>query len=375
MAKFGLIAGAQNLPDFVGDRLDFRGFMTANGNFSRLSRAPRLGSRLSAAAGGALAVSVLAGSALTCSAQDLHTVPGESVSKSFGFGFSVVEPPDGVYDARREDADQGSGNSFFRSWRSVSPSALAQREFDKGVKALEAGDASEAQRLFEFVISSTPDSKLASDARRHLGQLYRRQVTAAETDPRPAERGSTESLSWTGADAAGARPASLEVGSTDTPAVPRSVLLESRVSRIVDDAFLGEAGDRVFFSSGSSDLGGRALSVIRAQARFLNQRPQLAAVIEGHSDDGERSEDAAMQLSQARAFAVRDRLVTEGVRADRITAYGRGREDRVAVCSTPVCMAQNRRVITILLDGPNRLSQKPAAPARTPAPSGGPVTQ
>ena len=59
-----------------------------------------------------------------------------------------------------------------------------------------------------------------------------------------AERGSAESLSWTGADAAGARPTSLEVGSTDTPAVPRSVLLESRVSRVVDDAFLGEADDK-----------------------------------------------------------------------------------------------------------------------------------
>ena len=349
--------------------------MTANGNFSRLSRAPRLRSRLSAAAGGALAVCVLAGGAFTCSAQDLHAVPEGSGSKSFGFGFSVVEPPDGVYDARREDADEGSRRSFFRSWRGISPAATAQREFDRAVKALEAGDASEAQRLFELVISSTPDSKLASDARRHLGQLYRRQVTATGTDSLPAERGSAESLSWTGADAAGARPTSLEVGSTDTPAVPRSVLLESRVSRVVDDAFLGEAGDRVFFSSGSSDLGSRALSVIRAQARFLNQRPQLAAVIEGHADDGERSEDETMQLSQARAFAVRDRLVTEGVGADRITAYGRGRDDRVAVCPTPECMAQNRRVITILLNGPNRLSQRPAAPARTPPPSGGPVTQ
>ncbi|MGE3229011.1 MAG: hypothetical protein AB7J30_06195, partial [Hyphomicrobium sp.] len=47
--------------------------------------------------------------------------------------------------------------------------------------------------------------------------------------------------------------------------------------------------------------------------------------------------------------------IAEGVDEVRLVAYGRGREDRVSDCPEPECLAQNRRAVTILLNG--RLEQ------------------
>lgn len=308
------------------------------------------------------------------SAQEFGLAPDEKASRAFELstpssghrGFSIVEPPDGFShsDARRGNADEGSGRWFFRSWRSVSPADAAQSRFDEAKKALDAGNTAEAQRLFESLIGEVPNSRLAAEARQHLGRIYREQAAGGESNASVAAKSNLETLPWDGAQEAEATPTAF----AEPPQVPRSVLLEARVSRGIDEAFLGDAGDRVFFSSGSAELGARAQSVIRAQARFLLQRPQLSAVVEGHADDGSLSEDELVRLSSARAHAVRDQLVAEGVEDDRLAVFGRGAEERVADCPAPECMAQNRRAITILLDGARRLGHRPARQARQGAP-------
>lgn len=291
---------------------------------------------------------------------------GLSASGSKHRGFSVVEPPDGLSDARRDNADEGSGRWFFRSWRSVSPQDTAQSRFDAAMKMLDAGDKAEAQRRFEQLIADAPNSKPAAEARLHLGRLYRAQATAGSQDSAPAAKAQARVLPWSGDQEAEARPAAFVEPS---PPIPRSVLLRARVSRVIDEAFLADAGDRVFFSSGSAELGIRAQGVIRAQARFLKQRPALAAMVEGHADDGPLSEDEILELSNARAEAVRDQLMAEGVSEDRLAVFGRGAEERVANCPAPECMAQNRRAITILLDGPRSLSHRPARQAKQASPT------
>ncbi len=307
------------------------------------------------------------------SAQELGIVPDDKASSAFGIGapgsghrgFSIVEPPDGLSDTRRGNADEGSGRWFFRSWRSVSPADAAQSRFDEAKKALDGGDTAEAQRLFEALIGDAPNSKPASEARQHLGRIYREQAASSKSDVNATAKSEAETLPWGAAQEA-------EVSSTSF-SEPLSVLLEARVSRVVDEAFLADAGDRVFFSSGSAELGIRAQGVIRAQARFLMQRPQLSAVVEGHADDGSLSEDDLVRLSSARAQAVRDQLVAEGVAEDRLAVFGRGVEARVAACPAPECMAQNRRAITILLDGPRRLGHRPARQARKGASDSGDI--
>jgi outer membrane protein OmpA-like peptidoglycan-associated protein len=114
-----------------------------------------------------------------------------------------------------------------------------------------------------------------------------------------------------------------------------------------------EIGDRVFFGPGSAELGARAHQVLAGQAEWLKGRPELIATIEGHADDPGPAEDN-LRLAAARAQAVRQRLIGEGVSPARITVQAAGNTDRVAVCGEPACAAQNRRAVTVV--------QAPSAP-------------
>jgi outer membrane protein OmpA-like peptidoglycan-associated protein len=262
-------------------------------------------------------------------------------------GFSIVEPPAGVPERKREGTDDGSGRWFFQGWDSPSArEASAEDLYKDAMTALEQGRRDDAQRLFERLVAESPNSPHVAAARQHLGRIYRSIEVGAQTAP-PARAGSTggETLPWAGA----ADPDAEAVAPGISQAVPRAVLHQARVSPVIDSEFLADAGDRVFFSAGSADLGARARGVILSQARFLLRYPELYAAVEGYADDGAASDAETLRLSEQRAAVVRERLIAEGVDAERLVAYGRGREDRVSDCPAPECLAQNRRAVTILL--------------------------
>ncbi len=133
-----------------------------------------------------------------------------------------------------------------------------------------------------------------------------------------------------------------------TPAQRRNFLTgESSVPQTPEDILRREVGDRVFFGSGSAEIGTRARTVIATQAEWLRQNPLLRVTIEGHADDGGTAEQNT-RFALERAEALRERLIEEGVDARRIAVVSRGREDRLAVCNEPSCMAQNRRAIVVV---------------------------
>lgn len=123
------------------------------------------------------------------------------------------------------------------------------------------------------------------------------------------------------------------------------------VQRVSDSelrlAFATEAGDRVFFAENSAVIGGRARALIEHQARWLAKRPDLKVTIVGRSDDGLPAE-AARDIGEKRAAAVRDRLVANGVMPNRIAIETRGARDPVATCTSPLCQAQNRHAETVI---------------------------
>ena len=106
---------------------------------------------------------------------------------------------------------------------------------------------------------------------------------------------------------------------------------------------LSLAGDELQFPSGAATLPNRDLPTLDQVAALLKQRPDLHARVEGHTDSS-GSAQINQELSQKRAEAVMQALVSRGVDADRITAKGYGADHPIASNATEAGRSENRRV-------------------------------
>ena len=179
-----------------------------------------------------------------------------------------------------------------------------------GLDALFEHQRDLAADLFEQLIAAFPGTPEATRAERELNSL-------SEDNQRAPANG------------------------VDAPFVQRASDAELRMT------FATEAGDRVFFAENSAVIGGRARALIEHQARWLVKRPDLKVTIVGRSDDGLPAE-AARDIAEKRAAAVRDRLVANGVTANRVAIETRGARDPIATCTSPLCQAQNRHAETVI---------------------------
>lgn len=203
----------------------------------------------------------------------------------------------------------------------------------KAVAAFEQDRKPDAQRKFEALVGGYPTSPEADIARRYLGRIYSApaaaeaavQLVAAEQQPSVAEM----------PGGAGASPD----------------ILDMKTSERLTALMRAAVGDRVFFSQGSTDLGLQARNVLRGQAGWLKQQHAgVKALVIGHADEPLDDEGNTI-LSARRAEAVRARLIEEGVAPERVSVTALGRSERVADCSSVQCKAQNRRVVTTVLEG------------------------
>lgn len=112
----------------------------------------------------------------------------------------------------------------------------------------------------------------------------------------------------------------------------------------------------VLFDTGQATLKpGAGLSLDRL-ATFMKSRPQTKIVIEGHTDSV--GSDAYNDvLSQRRADAVANALLSRGVPGEDIRAIGRGKGYPVATNDTQAGRQQNRRVEIIFSDDNGRFAQ------------------
>jgi OOP family OmpA-OmpF porin len=77
--------------------------------------------------------------------------------------------------------------------------------------------------------------------------------------------------------------------------------------------------------------------------RLMNDKSDLRVSVEGHTDS--IGSDAYNQrLSERRAKAVRDYMISQGIDASRITTRGFGESKPVADNKTAAGRAENRRV-------------------------------
>jgi peptidoglycan-associated lipoprotein len=111
--------------------------------------------------------------------------------------------------------------------------------------------------------------------------------------------------------------------------------------------FVVNVGDRVFFTTDSSELSPQARETLDKQAQWLTNYSQYAFTVEGHADErGTREYNLA--LGARRAQMVRDYLISRGVAANRMRTISYGKERPVAVCNDISCWSQNRRAVTVL---------------------------
>jgi OOP family OmpA-OmpF porin len=84
-------------------------------------------------------------------------------------------------------------------------------------------------------------------------------------------------------------------------------------------------------------------TALEAAVKALKDEPALKATITGHTDSV-GSDSYNLKLSERRANAARDYLVSQGIDASRITTQGLGESKPIASNDTAEGRAENRRV-------------------------------
>ena len=101
--------------------------------------------------------------------------------------------------------------------------------------------------------------------------------------------------------------------------------------------------DHVYFYFGMTELKPESASSLDKIVAFIKTNPTIVLEIDGHTDD-EGAEDYNLTLSQGRAEAVVQYLVSQGIDPSRLTAKGHGEAKPIEKGITKAAKAKNRRV-------------------------------
>ncbi len=105
--------------------------------------------------------------------------------------------------------------------------------------------------------------------------------------------------------------------------------------------------DPIFFKRATDRILTVSYNEIRRLAVILKNHPKIHILIKGHTDDfGDMS--ALIALSEKRAYAVKQFLLSQGIDSDRIEIKGMGPKEPITDNSTEDLKAKNRRVEIII---------------------------
>lgn len=100
----------------------------------------------------------------------------------------------------------------------------------------------------------------------------------------------------------------------------------------------------ILFASGKATIQPESYPGLEAAAQFLRENPDVTLEIQGHTDSAGQDE-TNLRLSQARADAVRNELISSyGISPDRLVARGYGERNPIASNRTKAGRRQNRRI-------------------------------
>lgn len=103
--------------------------------------------------------------------------------------------------------------------------------------------------------------------------------------------------------------------------------------------------NNLFFETGSAEIQKESEGELLRLIEILEKSPQIEILLEGHTDDVGKSQ-SNMDLSLARANAVKDFLISKGKIADsRIATLGFGQDKPIVANDSDENRARNRRVV------------------------------
>tara|TARA_R110001583_G_scaffold21685_1_gene82109 strand:- start:3970 stop:5331 length:1362 start_codon:yes stop_codon:yes gene_type:complete len=107
-------------------------------------------------------------------------------------------------------------------------------------------------------------------------------------------------------------------------------------------AELNRYGKTILFDTAKATFKGEALNTLETMVSILVRYPETNFVVEGHTDSV-GTDRSNQLLSERRASAVRDHLVSKGINPDRLTYVGYGESKPIDSNDTASGRANNRR--------------------------------
>jgi len=105
----------------------------------------------------------------------------------------------------------------------------------------------------------------------------------------------------------------------------------------------------IYFNQGSDKISDEATYVVTDAVQYLLKHRRKTARIVGHTDEPGFEKDN-LNLSIQRAFAVRNELIAEGIKAHRLEPIGKGEMRPIASNETADGRKKNRRVEIVFPD-------------------------
>ncbi len=134
---------------------------------------------------------------------------------------------------------------------------------------------------------------------------------------------------------------------------PRTTITTAPVSNVAPGSlqdFRVNVGERVYFDLNQYRLDADDQEILKRQAAWLQQYPEVSILVAGNADErGTREYNLA--LGERRADVVKDYLESLGVEPGRIETVSYGKERPIAAGSDEQAWAQNRNGFTQLVSG------------------------
>jgi outer membrane protein OmpA-like peptidoglycan-associated protein len=273
----------------------------------------------------------------------------------------MYEARNAVDIAKSRGADKYAAEIFSKADGSlqIAESSLARKDDKKVV-------VSNARQTVQFA----EDSRLLTEQRKEAERIASEQAAAAAKAKQEAEAKAAAEAAEAkkSADEEAARQAQLAATkeaqlkaeadaaqsqaelTRSAAAALRAQLLEQfnrvLVTRDTPRGLVVNMGD-VLFATAKYNLRPEAQIALAKLSGIILSHPGLSLKIEGYTDSV-GSDEFNLKLSNQRADAVREYLVSQGLADSSVTATGLGKADPVASNDTPVGRQQNRRVEIIV---------------------------